>query len=93
MLERDIQNNILAWLRKEFPGACVFKIHEDSVFGTIGLPDILFIWDGEVYFFEVKKPGEEPTPIQRSIINKIRNNRVLVNVVSSLDQVKEIVRH
>lgn len=92
ILEKDIQSGILKWLRKTYPRAAVFKLHEDSVFGTVGLPDILFIWDGEVYFFEVKQPGEIPTPKQISVMAKLKSNKVSVHIVTSVEQVKQIVR-
>lgn len=92
MSEKLIQDAILKWLRREYPRAATFKIHEDSVFGTVGLPDILFIWNKEVYFFEVKRPGEVPSPIQNVVMAKLKFNGVSVHVVTSVEQVKQIVR-
>lgn len=91
MSESQLQSKILKWLRKEFPKAATFKLHEDSIFGSVGLPDILFIWDGDVYFFEVKTENGVLAHIQKVVIDKIRDNRIQVNVVTNLEQVKEII--
>jgi hypothetical protein len=86
-----VQDSILRYLRSTYPTAVVWKIHEDSVFGVVGIPDILFILDGETWFFEVKRVGEEATPLQKVVIKKLRLNRVPAYVVYSVDDVKEIL--
>ena len=89
--EAQIQTGILHYLRKYFPSAIVWKIHEDSVFGVIGVPDILFIHKGKVFFFEVKRAGQGASKIQAVVLQKLQNNDVVAEVVYSLMQVKLIL--
>jgi hypothetical protein len=89
--ESSIQTSILKYLRGTYPSAVTIKIHEDPVFGTPGLPDILFIWDGDVFFFEVKRPGETTSPIQNVVMKKLRLNRTQAYTVTSVEEVKKIV--
>jgi len=89
--EKSIQDSILKYLRSTYPKAVVFKIHEDPVFGAVGFPDIFFAWDGDVYLFEVKRPGESLSPIQNVIMKKLRYNRVMAFLVISVEEVHAII--
>ena len=90
--EKSIQDSILKYLRSNYPKAVTFKIHEDPVFGTCGLPDIFFAYDGDVFFFEVKKPGESLTPLQNIMIKKLRENLVLAFRVTSVKEVEDLLK-
>lgn len=89
--EKSIQDAILKHLRFTYPKAVTFKIHEDPVFGAVGFPDIFFAWDGDVYLFEVKKPGEKLSPIQNVVMKKLRLNRVMAFMVRSVEEVHTII--
>lgn len=92
MRENRIQRSILNYLRKKYPLAITWKIHEDPVFGVLGIPDILFVYDGDVFFFEVKRPGEDLTRIQESVMQRLKRNRAKAYVVRSVEEVKEIIK-
>lgn len=67
MLERDLQKNIVANLRKK--GARVFK----SDMPPRGWPDLTILpRDGAVGFLEIKRPGNKPRPEQERRIQQIR---------------------
>ena len=89
--EKSIQDSILKYLRSTYPTAVTFKIHEDPVFGAVGFPDIFFAWDGDVYLFEVKRVGEQLSPIQNVVMKKLRLNRVMAFMVTSIEEVHKII--
>ena len=53
---------ILSELNK-IPGCRAIKIHTGQ-YGRVGTPDILCVYYGQAYFFEVKRPMESAAPIQ-----------------------------
>lgn len=91
MYEKDIQNSILKYLRKSFPTAITWKIKEDPIFGVVGIPDVLFIHKGKVFFFEVKRAGQGASKIQEVVLHRLRRNDITAEVVYSLMQVKLIL--
>ncbi len=88
MSEKQIQSQILKYLKKHYPNAIAWKLHEDPVFGVVGIPDILFVVDGVAFFFEVKKPGECASKIQKSVLKKLKNNDIIAEVVYSVADVQ-----
>lgn len=56
-----------------------------------GTPDILAIYYGKAYWFEVKKPGEESTPHQEAMQEKLRGKGCKVWVVTSWTEVQEAI--
>ena len=89
--ERQIQSKILSYLRSTYPKALSLKLHEDPVFGVVGIPDIMFLHDGKALFFEVKRPGEKSSKIQESIMTKMINNGIMARVVYGVDDVRRII--
>ena len=90
--ESDIQRSILNYLRTHYPTAVTWKLHEDPIFGIIGIPDILFIYDNNVYFFEVKRQGEDATKIQKIVLEKIRHNGIIAEVVYGVLDVQQFIK-
>lgn len=89
--EAQIQTKILKYLRKTYPSAITWKIHEDPVFGVSGIPDIMFIHAGKVFFFEVKKPGGKISRIQEVTLHKLQNNDIIAEVVYGLLDVQRLL--
>ena len=89
--ESQIQSKILTYLRKHYPSAVTWKLHEDHVFGVVGIPDILFITEGMTFFFEVKKPGEKPSRIQEVVLHKLQRNDIIADVVYSIQDVQRLL--
>lgn len=83
--ESQIQTKVLAWLKKTFPEAFVWKISDKWY---VGIPDILFIWKGIVVFIELKRPGDSMTPKQVHTMNKIIEAGAYGFCATSLDEVK-----
>lgn len=89
--ESDIQRSILNYLRTHYPTAVTWKLHEDQVFGVVGIPDILFITEGMTFFFEVKKPGEKPSRIQEVVLHKLQRNDIIADVVYGVQDVQRLL--
>jgi len=84
MSEKSIVANIVKKLRGR--GAYVIKIH-GGPYQQMGIPDLLVIENGRVFFLEVKRPGEEPSLRQSVEMNRIRLAGVECFVVTSADEV------
>lgn len=91
MTESQITRSILQHLRKEYPSAVIWKLHEDSVFGVVGVPDIMFAYNSQVWFFEVKTPDGRTSKKQDSVIANLAMNGIHVHVVRNLDTVKRFL--
>jgi len=60
--------------------------------GGRGIPDILFIYKGETYLIEVKKPGAKLNDNQEVFHKACRNQGVLVNIFYSIDDAISFVK-
>ena len=63
MIESTLVRNILRALNA-VPTCKAIKLH-GSPYLERGTPDVLCVYDGRVYWLEIKLPGEQPTAIQR----------------------------
>ena len=88
MLEKKIQAKILKYLRLIYPKAVVWKLADTKI---NGIPDILFISDGEVIFFEIKTQYGRLMPMQEYTIRKLNESGVKAYLVRTLDDVKGIL--
>lgn len=84
-LERNFQRSALTAIRD--CGFYAIKLH-GTAFSRAGLPDVLALKNGRVVCFELKQPGEEPTPIQRIIRRRLARYGVPVHVASSVADVR-----
>ena len=82
MIESSIQTKISEKLKKH--GWFVTKLIQTS---TNGIPDLMAIKNGEVIFLEIKKPGEEPSPLQEYMIASLNKAGVLA---MSADKIEDI---
>jgi hypothetical protein len=60
--------------------------------GLRGVPDRIVIWNGEVCFVEVKKPGEKLSPHQARMHARMRNLGATVKVIDCRDGVNLFIR-
>lgn len=67
-LESKIQARIIK--RMEAQGYFVVKL---ILTNKPGIPDLLLLKDGKASFIEVKRPSEEPQPLQIYRINELRD--------------------
>lgn len=53
-----------------------------------GFPDLLIIYKGQIYLLEIKIPGKDPTPVQKQEHIRIRQAGGIVEVVHSIDEIR-----
>lgn len=85
--EQQIQTAILKYL-KSLPNTWCCKVMSASI---NGVPDILFVMEGEAIFFEVKSPTGKPSAIQTYQIEQIRLAGGQAHVVRSVDEVTNLL--
>lgn len=69
MTEAALAIKVRAAVKKYYPEAFIWKIHDIS---TAGLPDFLFIIQGKHIFIELKIFKSETTRLQEYIISRIK---------------------
>lgn len=77
MLEQQIQSKIIKSLERD--GWYVVKLITTT---KAGIPDLLCLKQGRTVFIEVKKPGEEPEPLQKFRHKELRQQGFQVIITS-----------
>lgn len=70
---------------------CFFWKEHGGMYGTAGIPDIIVCCKGKFIALEVKRPGRKLTKLQEKTIKDIKAAEGKAYVVSSVDEVKEIM--
>ena len=99
MLERDIVKKIINYINKKAIGKTwsgyAWKNH-GGLYSVKGLPDLMAVIkkDNKSFFIclEVKQPGNKPTEIQRALIRRFQQLGIRAEIVTSLDEVVEIIK-
>jgi|TARA_R110000787_G_scaffold11723_2_gene38540 Holliday junction resolvase len=86
MLEAPIEKAVCKYAKDK--GWLVYKFVSPA---NRGVPDRIFMKDGEVFFIEFKATGKKPTKLQQSVISKMRDNLMTVYVVDSIEYGKDII--
>lgn len=68
-----------------------FNIYQHKNTGRNGIPDRLLIYDGRCWFLELKRPGEKPTELQRSVARELRAHGAVTLWADSFESVNRIV--
>ncbi len=90
MKEKTITNQILKYL-KSLPECFAFKEH-GGLYGTSGIPDIIVCYKGKFLAFEVKTEKGKLSKLQEMTIAKIQKANGMAFKVTSLEEVKEILK-
>ncbi len=86
-LEKEIEAHIVTYAKSK--GILVYKFTSPS---KRSVPDRIFVLPGgRVFFMELKRLGQHPTPGQRVEINKLQLQGATVYVVDSAKRGKEII--
>jgi Holliday junction resolvase len=89
MLETTITNKILKYLNG-LPGCKAEKRH-GSQYSEAGAPDISACYKGQSIQIEVKRPGEQPTPIQHKRLRQWAEAGAFTGWVTSVEEVKHLM--
>ena len=85
--ERNIESLLINEVGK-IGGLC-FKFNS----GVRGVPDRIVIYNGRVYFLELKRPkGGRVSPLQQHWITTLNEHGVYANVVCTEDRVRDFIR-
>lgn len=85
MLEKAIVARVIATAKAMGWWAC--KMHGNA-YSQSGLPDVLAIKDGRAAWMECKRPGFEPTRIQRHVMSQLEAAGCRVAVITSAGEAR-----
>ena len=87
--ETRLKQKVLAFLKAEYPQAWVYKAADRW---TSGIPDLLLCVDGRFMGIELKVGNNQPTKIQKYVIERIRASGGSTTVCRSVDEVKNFMK-
>lgn len=88
-LEASLVKKILKKLRDQ--GGFWVKL-KGSVDQQRGLPDIIGCYYGYWFSFEVKRPGEDLTPLQAFTLQQIKKAGGVSSMINSFEEANELIR-
>ncbi|HXH10804.1 MAG TPA: hypothetical protein VNP04_13710 [Alphaproteobacteria bacterium] len=88
--ESEIVKAIKKYIESLNPRPFIRKVH-GGMFQS-QLPDLVMMWCGTSWWFEVKRPGGDLTPIQRARVREIRATRNHAYAVHSAGEVRRIIQ-
>ena len=88
-LEKSIADEILRYLNS-LPCCHAEKIHRGT-YDLRGTPDILGALNGRALALEVKRPGNDATPLQQYVMGKWAQAGAITGVVRSVDDVRALL--
>ncbi|MGN1043545.1 MAG: VRR-NUC domain-containing protein [Acutalibacteraceae bacterium] len=90
MKEKTITNQILKYL-KSAPECFAFKEH-GGIYGVSGIPDVICCYKGKFMAFEVKTSQGKLSKLQEITIKRINESGGMAFKVTSLQEVKDILK-
>lgn len=88
--EASVQTSILNYLGSLKPKGKFYNMHGNGWQGR-GRPDIIGCYKGRFIAIEVKRPGEEPTKLQRHELNLWDMTEAITMVATSVEDVKKMI--
>ena len=70
---------------------CFFWKEHGGMYGTAGIPDIIVCCKGKFIALEVKRPGRKLTKLQEKTIKDIKAAEGKAYIVTSVEEVREIM--
>ena len=89
--ESYYQKKILDYLKAAYPRDGFFWKVQAGPYAKRGIPDICGTIRGHFFGFEVKRPGETPTPIQAETIRRMNAAGGTALPVTTVEQVREAI--
>lgn len=87
MIENDIEKYLIR--RMKSIGALCYKFTSP---GTRGVPDRIVIYQGDIFFVELKRPGGKPRKDQLKIMEKFNDQNVPIFVVDTKEKVDNFTK-
>lgn len=85
MSEQKIQAKLIKMLEED--GYYVIKLIKTN---KNGIPDVVAIpKNSDILFIEVKKPGKNPTPLQKFRIKELTNHGIKAKIFTGCDKIHE----
>lgn len=85
--EKDVERYLVALSHKN--KILTFKLVSPN---QSGVPDrIVIAPNGTLYFVELKRPGQQPRPLQQSVFDKLRNYGHPVYIIDNKDIAKRFI--
>jgi hypothetical protein len=93
-LERHLQQTVLNHLKKlrQVDPTLVYRKRHGSGMGISGDPDIHGVWKGTAFEIELKRPGEEPTELQRARLEEWGRAGAVTAVIHSANELAALLR-
>lgn len=90
--ESRLVTRILKRLRKDFRPSFWFK-HHGGIFSAVGIPDIIGVFNGRFFAFEVKLPGKLKTlsAVQKAVINQLQRAGAIAAAITSVEEAVALV--
>ena len=79
-LEKDVIKRLRSNAALHLPGLFTTKVNSGMYTGNLGIPDLIFLWEGKALFLEAKS-GSSLTTNQRVVITQMRATKTNVWVV------------
>ncbi len=89
MSETKLKQKVIKYIKKEYPGAWIYKTCDRF---TVGIPDLILCIYGRFIAIELKVGNNKPTPMQIRNIKKILAAGGVADTAWSLDEVKDLLR-
>ena len=89
MKESTLKKKVLEYLNS-VPGCKAIKMHGNR-YVEAGTPDICCCYQGRAMWIELKRPGEQPTPIQLKRLREWQEAGAVVGWVTDLEGVKRML--
>ena len=86
ILEKDLERKFVNAIKKI--GGLTYKFVSP---GNAGVPDRIVIYKGNVVFVELKRPGEEPRPLQKAVFDQMSDNGAYICIIDSEEDIKVFV--
>jgi hypothetical protein len=90
--ESNLKRQVMKMLDLEYPGAVVRKRH-GSVYSTAGDPDLMILYRGIHIECELKRIGENPTPLQVRRLEQWRQAGAVTAVIRSVPEMRALMNN
>lgn len=90
MKESRIQKKILDYLNS-LEHSYFFK-YQSSIYTPAGIPDVIGVYEGKFFAFEIKNEKGKTSKLQEYVIQQLREAGGEAYVVHSVSEVKQIIK-